>query len=61
MNASTVFFLVLSVLIAVAGLLAAGMAQDYLHVFGIGLFGFGVLFGYSCVKRHYDALEAARR
>lgn len=61
MNGSTAFFLLLSALIALAGLLAAGMAQDYLQLFGVGLFGFGVLFGLSCVKRHYDAQEAARR
>lgn len=47
-------------IIAMAGLFAAAMAHDYLQFFGFALFGFGVLFGYSCIKRHYDAQEAAR-
>ena len=60
MTGSSIFFLVFSGLLALAGLLAAGMAHDYLQFFGFALFGFGVLFGYSCVKRHYDTKEAAR-
>jgi hypothetical protein len=60
MNGSTAFFLVLSALIALVGLFAMAYAHDYLQFFGVALFGFGVLFGYSCVKRHYDAQEAAR-
>lgn len=58
MNGSTAFFLVFSAIIALVGLLAVGMAHDYLQFFGFALFGFGVLFGYSCIKRHYDAQEA---
>jgi hypothetical protein len=57
----TTAFFILSALIAVAGLLAAGMAHDYLQFFGVALFAFGVLFGYSCVKRHFDAQDAAGR
>ena len=60
MNGSTVFFLAFSALIALAGLFAAAMAHDYLQFFGIGLFAFGVLLAYSCVKRHFDAQDAAR-
>ncbi|MBK1659393.1 hypothetical protein [Paracraurococcus ruber] len=60
MTGSTAFFLAFSALIALVGLFAAGMAHDYLQFFGLALFGFGVLFGYSCIKRHYDAREAAR-
>ena len=60
MNGSTAFFIFFSALVALAGLFAASMAHDYLQFFGIALFAFGVLFGYSCVKRHYDVKEAAR-
>lgn len=60
MNGSTAFFLVLSGLIAVVGLFAAAMAHDYLQFFGLALFAFGTLFGFGCIKRHYDAQEAAR-
>ncbi len=59
MNGSTAFFTIFSAIIAVAGLLAAAWAHDYLQFFGVALFAFGVLFGYSCVKRHFDAKEAA--
>ncbi|WP_431271033.1 hypothetical protein [Dankookia sp. P2] len=59
MNGSTAFFLVFSGLIALAGLFAAAMAHDYLQFFGFALFVFGVLFGFSCIKRHFDAQDAA--
>jgi hypothetical protein len=57
---STPFFLVLSALIALAGIFAAWMAHDYLHFFGFGLVAFGVIFGFSTIKRHYDEVDAAR-
>jgi hypothetical protein len=60
MNGVSIFFLILSGLIALAGMFAIGMAHDYLQFFGFGLVAFGVLFGFSCVKRHFDAQEAAR-
>ena len=60
MTGSSIFFLVFSGLLALAGLLAAGMAHDYLQFFGFALFLFGVLFGYSCIKRHFDAQDAAK-
>lgn len=60
MTGSSIFFLALSGLLALAGLLAAGMAHDYLQFFGLALFLFGVLFGFSCIKRHFDAQEAAK-
>ncbi len=55
---SRVFFLILSGLIAVVGLFAAAAAHDYLHAFGLGLFGFGTLFALGCVKRHFDEHDA---
>ena len=61
MHPATVFFVAFSGLIALAGLLAAGWAQDYLQAFGLGLFGFGVLFALSCVKRHFDEQDAAKQ
>ena len=60
MNGSSIFFLALSGLIALAGLFAMAMAHDYLQFFGFALFLFGVLFGFSCIKRHFDAQEATR-
>lgn len=57
---SRVFFLALSVLVALVGLFAAAAAHDYLQAFGLGLFGFGTLFALSCIKRHFDESEAAR-
>ncbi|PZW43054.1 hypothetical protein C8P66_11780 [Humitalea rosea] len=59
MIGSRVFFMILSVLTALVGLLAAATAHDYLQVFGLGLFGFGVLYAFSCIKRHYDEKDAA--
>lgn len=58
---SAACFIPLSILIAVAGLFAAAMAQDYMQFFGLCLFAFGLLFGLSTIKRHYDAQEAAKR
>ncbi|RYJ01841.1 MAG: hypothetical protein EON47_09450 [Acetobacteraceae bacterium] len=58
MISSRVFFLVLSVVIALVGLWAAAVAHDYMHVFGLGLFAFGTLFALSCVKRHFDEQDA---
>jgi hypothetical protein len=59
-NGSNVFFLIFSGIIALVGLLAAGMAHDYLQFFGIALFLFGLLFGFGCIKRHFDTQDAAR-
>ena len=61
MNGSTAFFIAFSALIALAGLFAAAMAQDFLHVFGLGLFAFGVAFAFACLKRHFDEKEGAGR
>ncbi len=61
MSGRTWFFIAFSALIALVGLLAAAASEDALQLFGLGLVGFGVLFGLSCVKRHFDAAEAARR
>ena len=60
MNGSNIFFLVFSGVIALVGLLAAGMAHGYLQFFGFTLFLFGLLFGFGCIKRHFDTQDAAR-
>jgi|GEM_PF-4358894 hypothetical protein len=57
---STPIFIILSAVFALAGLFAAAMAHDYLQLFGVLLFLWGTLFGYSCIKRHYDAAETAK-
>ena len=54
MQSSSVFFLVFSGLIALVGLFTAAASEADLHAFGLALMGFGLLFGYSVVKRHYD-------
>jgi hypothetical protein len=57
MPASRVFFLTLSLLIGVVGLLAAAWAEDYLHGFGLALLGFALFFAGHTVKRHFDEQE----
>ncbi len=61
MSGSTWFFIVFSAIIALVGIITAGAAEDFLQVFGFALFAFGVLFGYGCVKRHFDRAEEAAR
>lgn len=58
MNATRIFFIIFSALIAFVGLLAAAMAHDYLHGFGLGLFAFGALFIFGCVRRHFDEADS---
>jgi hypothetical protein len=58
MPASRVFFLTLSLLIGVVGLLAAAWAQDYLHGFGLALLAFALFFAAHTVKRHFDEQES---
>ncbi|MBY0338423.1 MAG: hypothetical protein K2X11_17545 [Acetobacteraceae bacterium] len=54
MKSSSVFFLAFSALIALIGLFTAARTGGDLAAFGFGLLGFGTLFGYSVIKRHYD-------
>jgi hypothetical protein len=61
MSSSRLFFIAFSIIIALVGLLTASIAHDYLYVFGLGLFGFGVLFGFGCVKRHFDESAGLRQ
>ncbi len=58
MITSRIFFMVLAILSGLVGLLAAAVARDYLQIFGLGLFGFGVLYTFGCVKRHFDEQDA---
>ncbi|MBU8538351.1 hypothetical protein [Falsiroseomonas tokyonensis] len=56
-----IYFIALSAIISLIGLAAAAAAQETsLAVFGLALFGFGVLFGLLQVKYHFDAQDAAR-
>jgi hypothetical protein len=57
MSASRLFFIAFGALIALVGLFTAAWATDYLRTFGLALFGFGALYAFSCVKRHYDELD----
>ncbi|WP_160120596.1 hypothetical protein [Rhodovarius lipocyclicus] len=58
MVAGRVFFLALSALIALVGLFTAARSEGYLNFFGFALLAFGVLFGLSVVKRHFDEADA---
>jgi hypothetical protein len=60
MTGSRIFFTIFAALLALVGLFAAAASHDYLHVFGLMLFAFGVVFALSCVKRHFDEAEAVR-
>lgn len=56
-----IYFMVFSAIAALLGLATAAAAHDAaLAIFGYGLFGFGVLFALFLVKRHFDAVDAAR-
>ena len=61
MSGSRWFFLIFSCVIALVGLVAAGMAHDYLQFFGFALMLFGIAFAFGCIKRHFDAMEAAKQ
>ncbi len=61
MSSSRLFFIAFSAIIALVGLLTASIAHDYLFVFGIGLFLFGVLFAFGCVKRQFDEADGIRQ
>jgi hypothetical protein len=57
---SRVLLLAASGLGALAGLFAAASARDAgFSMFGLGLFGFGVLFALSLIKRGFDEAEVA--
>jgi len=54
--------LAFSGVLALLGLFVLAAARDPgLVVFGWGLVGFGLLFGFSLIKRTFDEAEAARR
>ena len=58
MSGSSIFFIFFAVIIALVGLFAAAASHDYLQVFGLGLFLFGVLSPLGGVRRHIDACDA---
>ncbi|HZF75495.1 MAG TPA: hypothetical protein VE033_06645 [Acetobacteraceae bacterium] len=58
MNASAIYFMMLAVATALAGLLTAAFATaPAFGLFGWGLLAFGVLFALGMVKRHFDAVD----
>ena len=60
MSPTRIFFLVFSAVIALLGLLQAGLSQDRpLTIFALGLFAFGVGFALFLVKLTYDEAEQA--
>ncbi|MGK7867216.1 hypothetical protein [Falsiroseomonas sp. E2-1-a20] len=57
-----IYFIALSAIISLVGLAAAAAAQEAsLSIFGLALFGFGVLFGLFMVKLHFDSAEGHAR
>jgi hypothetical protein len=47
--------------LALLGIVMAAAAEDSgIYIFGLGMAGFGILFDFWLIKRHYDAAEAAR-
>lgn len=40
--------------------LAAGAHDNEMYVFGLSLAGWGIVFVFGLIRRHYDELDAAR-
>ncbi|MDB5371975.1 MAG: hypothetical protein JWP04_617 [Belnapia sp.] len=58
MSSIRMCFLLFSAGLALLGLFTSAGAQDTpLAIFGGGVFLFGVAFGFSLIKRHYDEAE----
>lgn len=57
MTGARYFFLFFYALVAVVGLVTAGLAHDYLQFFGVALLLFGGLQAIVTVKRHFDEME----
>ena len=56
------YFVALGAIFALFGLFLLAAAQDAgTTLFGLGLFGFGVLFALFLVKRHYDHMDGSAR
>ena len=56
-----IYFLSLSTVVAILGLFAASVAQDFgMTFFGYALFLFGIGFGFFLLKKHFDAADASR-
>jgi hypothetical protein len=60
MSASAFVFLVISALVVLAGLVVIAVGEGYMYAWGFMLTAFGLFFGYGIVKRHFDAVDAAR-
>lgn len=57
MSGARYFFIAFYALVAVIGLLTAGVAHDYLQFFGFALLAYGAAAVFLTVKRHFDDLE----
>lgn len=52
---------VLMIVLSLMGLfLAAGAHDNEMYVFGLSLVGWGIVFVFGLVRRHYDRLDVAR-
>ncbi len=60
-SVSDIMVALLMIVLGLIGLiLAAGATDDGMHVFGLGLAGFAVVFVFGQIRSHYDKLDAAR-
>lgn len=50
--------LMMAVFALVGLVLAAGAADDEIYLFGLSLTGFGVVFVFGLIKKHYDKRDA---
>ena len=51
----------LMIVLSLAGLFLASGAQDNeMYLFGLSLAGWGIVFVFGLIRRHYDRLDAAR-
>ncbi|WP_119420434.1 hypothetical protein [Desertibaculum subflavum] len=55
-------FAALVTVLALVGILLAAFADDAgIYIFGLGMAAFGTLFDFWLIRRHFDAVDAARR
>jgi hypothetical protein len=59
MNLVTIIVMVAAGLVGLVGLAAASSAVDgAMYLFGLIMFGFGVLVNFLLLKRHFDEIDA---
>jgi len=59
MPVSSFVFMVMAGLMVLVGLFTIAVAEGFLYAWGVMLALFGLVYGYSILKRYYDARDAA--